>query len=476
MRYFFCFLLVFFFVKPAHSQTTDLTQGDVAFLAFNVDGSDEFSFVLLRDILNNTVIKLTDHGWDDANGFGTPDTGGDAVLTWTADSDLSAGTVITVTGSSSRTVNHGTITGTGMVLSLIGDQLFAFQGTFASPTILAGANSEERASVPSGATITTTDANWGGDDHNDNETSALPNVLTTGVNAIRLYDKTQAAGSAASEVDNWIYIGTTTTGTKTELLAAINNVDNWDFDNGTSFGGYIGNFTVNSSAPTSAELAVTVFLEGAYNGTDLNTTLNASIPTTQPYNINGHSGMESTGAIPANAVDWVLIELRESVSAVAALNNTRVGSAAGFLMNDGTVKATDGSSNLTISLSGNTDADFFVVVYHRNHLPIMSASAISESSGTYNINFTSSAANTHQTTTALVSLTGGKFGMPAGDTDGDGNINTTDLSTWKTNNGITFSYSTSGIADFNLDGSINAIDRNDFHRKNTSKTRQVPTT
>jgi len=241
---------------------------------------------------------------------------------------------------------------------------------------------------------------------------------------------------------------------------------------GTSYGSNISFTTL----PNMAVVAATILLEGAYNGTNLNTTINGSIPTSQPYSgstYNSHGGSESASA-PANAVDWVLVELREAGSAAAALNATKVGSSAGFLMNDGSIKATDGTSNLTISLSGNTGSDFYVVIYHRNHLPIMSATAISESSGTYSIDFTSSSANTYQTTSALASLSGGKFGMPAGDIDQDGDIDATDLSTWRSNNGVAFSYGSNGAADFNLDGVINAVDRNDFHQKNTSKTRQVP--
>ena len=227
------------------------------------------------------------------------------------------------------------------------------------------------------------------------------------------------------------------------------------------------------SAPTSATVAATAFIEGAYNGTNLNTTLNASIPTSQPYSINGHAGAETAGSIPAGAVDWVLVELREAASAAGALSSTKIGSSAGFLMSDGSIKATDGTSDLIVSLSGNTGSDFYVVIYHRNHLAIMSANAISESGGTYSIDFTSSSANTYQTTTALTVLSTGKFAMPAGDADGDGDVDATDLTTWRGQNGTTFSYnSTNG--DFNLDGVINAVDRNDFQQKNTSKTSQVP--
>lgn len=226
-------------------------------------------------------------------------------------------------------------------------------------------------------------------------------------------------------------------------------------------------------APSTATVAATAFIEGAYNGTNLNTTLNTSIPTAQPYSTNGHVGAETVGSIPANAVDWVLVELREASSAAAALSSTRVGSAAGFLMNDGTIKATDGTSNLTVSLSGNSGADFYVVIYHRNHLPIMSANAISESSSVYTIDFTSASANTHQGTTGLASLSGGKFAMIAGDANGDGSVNATDITLWKVENGDAFSYSITS-SDFNLDGEINAIDLNDFQKKNESKSSQVP--
>ncbi|WP_222843464.1 hypothetical protein, partial [Roseivirga misakiensis] len=201
---------------------------------------------------------------------------------------------------------------------------------------------------------------------------------------------------------------------------------------------------VTTLAPSSLQIAATVFLEGAYNGTNLNTAINSSIPAQQPYNgVNSHSQTTSV-SIPANAVDWVLVELREASTAATATNATRKGSTAGFLMNDGTIKATDGTSNLTINLTGNTGTAYYVVIYHRNHLPIMSAAAIDGSGGTLTIDFTSNSANTYQTTTALASLSNNKFGMPSGDVNQDGNINSTDLSTWRTNNGAVYSYSGNG--------------------------------
>ncbi len=225
---------------------------------------------------------------------------------------------------------------------------------------------------------------------------------------------------------------------------------------------------------TSATMNISVYLEGAFNGANLSTTINSSIPLNQPYTHNGHSGGTAT-AIPAGAVDWVLVELREAASAATALASTKVGSAAGFLMSDGSIKAVDGTSNLTVSLSGNAGASFYVVIYHRNHLPVMSANPVSNVSNLYSIDFTSLATNTYLGATTLSGLTGGKLGMIAGDVDGDGDVDGTDLTSWRSQNGAAFVYnSTNG--DLNLDGVINAVDRNAFQKKNNSKTSGVPTT
>lgn len=222
----------------------------------------------------------------------------------------------------------------------------------------------------------------------------------------------------------------------------------------------------------TTSVASRVYLEGAFNGTNLNTTLNANIPVNQPYTNNGHAGGESAGSPPAAAVDWVLVELREAGSAAAATGSTRVGSAAGFLMSDGSVKATDGTSDLTITAQNVTGSSFFVVVYHRNHLSLMSASAITESGGKYSIDFTTAQSQAFGTN-PMIEVASGVFAMAGGDADGDGDIDAADLLNWRNQNGTTFVYNTSK-ADFNLDGVVNAVDRNDFQQKNNTKTSQVP--
>lgn len=461
---------------------TVLQAGDLAFTRIGMDTPDAFSFVFLVPVVSGTVFYITDEGVvNGGSTFGFP---AESTYRFTATSSIAAGEEahistnggpsLSFTGSSTATIDDiGKFTAIANVLGSGGDQLFIVQGTFNnttkvvdSPTFIAGVNANGGVSGTAGNA-------WQSLTGSSTALSALPSGFTNGEDGfVGLFPN----GATQGEVDNIRYKTTALhTGDKETVLAAIMDLDNWEYDNDDVFGASGTAFSIASSAPTSVDLTATVFLEGAYNGTNLNTTLNASIPTAQPYTENGHAGAETVGSVPASAVDWVLVELREAGSAAAALSATKVGSAAGFLMNDGSVKATDGTSDLTVSLSGNTGSDFFVVIYHRNHLPIMSANAISESGGVYTINFTSASATTYQGTTGLASLSGGKFGMLAGDADGDGDVDATDLTTWRGQNGVQFSYNTTN-GDFNLDGVINAIDRNGFQKKNNSKSSQVPTT
>ncbi len=454
--------------RKAMPAASTLTDGDIVFTRYNAD-NDQFSFVFLSDVSASTEFFVTDEGWTGSGFYSNEST-----LKFVVNTAISAGeechvnatalTYTTTSGASPLTLSTvGAFSpALGNMIGGFGDNLFIYQ---TGPSVIAGLSGDNGQSGSSGNA-------WFSASSESTAGSVIPSGKTNGTGGfLGLFPS-----GVNSEVDNARYKGSALhSGDKSAVLGEIMKLSNWEFDNNNAYSPATTPFNIAAAAPTSATVAISVFLEGAYNGTDLNTSLNASIPTTQVYTNNGHNGAESVGAIPANAVDWVLVELRETGSAAAALNATKVGSAAGFLMKDGSIKATDGTSNLTVQLTGNSGSDFYVVIYHRNHLPIMSASAISESGGLYTIDFTTVAANTYQNTTALVTLSTGKFAMPAGDADGDGDVDGTDLTTWRSQNGAAFVYNTTN-GDFNLDGVINAVDRNDFQRKNSSKTSQVPTT
>ncbi len=119
-------------VQPA----SVLFPGDIALTSYNSDGDDEFSFVLLENIASGQTIYFTENGWDDdANGGGANPTWGnttEGTLTWTATSNLTAGTEIQISdpASSSISASSGTVTRSGSwSVSGTGDVVIAYEGT-----------------------------------------------------------------------------------------------------------------------------------------------------------------------------------------------------------------------------------------------------------------------------------------------------------------------------------------------------------
>ncbi len=207
------------------AQTT-LSSGDIAFIALNSDGSvDDFSFILLTDIETGTQINFTDCGWNDGSGF-VVQSGDDGYFTWTATSAMSAGNIVRIVTDNGNTTpptaSTGSTSGSAMLISYIGDQIFAFQGGFnVSASFIAGIHYN----YVSG---TTNNSNWDGSCYS-NSTSALPNTLTNGVNAVWVY------GAGPTEMDNFIYDCSTTSGDADVVRAAINNVGNWSSNASTTY-------------------------------------------------------------------------------------------------------------------------------------------------------------------------------------------------------------------------------------------------
>jgi len=174
------------------------SAGEIAFVSFQSDDPDSFSWVALVPIPAGTTILFTDNGWN-----GTAFRTSEGVLTWTAPAGgVPAGTVVTVTGTTMAST--GTVTSMGgFSLATTGDQIFAFKGTLASPTFIAGIN-------------------FGGTGWDDTAAStnstALPATLTNGSNAVAVgnQDNGRFNCSDGSVMGNISTIGTT-----------INTTANW---------------------------------------------------------------------------------------------------------------------------------------------------------------------------------------------------------------------------------------------------------
>ncbi len=185
--------------------------------------------------------------------------------------------------------------------------------------------------------------------------------------------------------------------------------------------GYVASFiTVNAK----------VYLQGAWNGTNMNTALLNSgvIPLVQPYSVApwSYPGNEEVAAIPDDVVDWILVELRTGTDAASL-----VGQRAGFLLNDGRIVDLDGESLL--ALSSIFPGDYYIVVKHRNHLAIMSSTAVPLEQNTVLYDFTNAQSKSHfdpligTIQNKDLNSDGNFWGLLGGDGDADGNVFPSDL-------------------------------------------------
>jgi len=220
------------------------------------------------------------------------------------------------------------------------------------------------------------------------------------------------------------------------------------------------------------DLELTLLLEGPFDGVQMTPSLNGILPLNQPYNAPpwNYSGTESVSAIPnPNVVDWILVELRDAATAALATGTTAIARQAAFLQSDGTVTGMDGLPGLhfTTTVSNN----LFVVVFHRNHLSIMSSVPLTTSGGVYTYNFFTGAGQVYGGTDGHKELQMGYWGLTGGDGDHNGAIGTTDYSpVWEDEAGQ------SGYpdSDYNLDMQSDNIDKDEIWMPNIGKSTQVP--
>jgi hypothetical protein len=176
-------------------------------------------------------------------------------------------------------------------------------------------------------------------------------------------------------------------------------------------------------------------------------------------------------SIPDDVVDWVLIDLRDANSASAANPSTSVEMQAAFLLTNGSVVSLDGSS--VLQFSATISIDPYVVVWHRNHLGVLSATSSLPGTGDiYYYDFSTALSQAYTITSGdgykLIDV--GVYGMVGGDANSDGTINTDDKTMW-TGQAGTKGYKSS---DFDMDTQVNNPDKNEVLIKNQDLSSQVP--
>lgn len=221
-------------------------------------------------------------------------------------------------------------------------------------------------------------------------------------------------------------------------------------------------------------LALTAFLEGPFATGTMSTALNSGgfLPLSQPFNTCpwNYKGTESVSAIPnTNIVDWVLVELRETAGdSTTATSVKRINRQACFILNDGTIVGKDGVSdprfNFTIT------EDLYGIIYHPNHVEIMSANGLLLNSETFEYDFTSGEGQVYGGGNGHKQLASGIWGMASGDGNGDGQVNLGDKNdVWAVQSGMSGYLS----GDFNLDSQVNNGDKVDYWAPNAGFGSQV---
>ena len=195
-----------FFVSSSFAQ---IVAGDIAFTGVNSSGTDDFSFICLKNIPANTEIRFTDGGWKASGGFRCNEND----LSWNSgNAVIPSGTQVHL--SIAPSASRGSFTAFAMSslcnastavfmnLATDADQIFAYTGTFNSPTLIAAINISLA---------------WDSDATNA-QTSANPNIIG-GLNLVLNTAK-----------DNAVFVGSLT-GTRAQMLAALNDVSQWSTSN-----------------------------------------------------------------------------------------------------------------------------------------------------------------------------------------------------------------------------------------------------
>ncbi len=264
--------------------------------------------------------------------------------------------------------------------------------------------------------------------------------------------------------------------TAISLFSATNNPDltcilvddaaysttNWtNIDNQTSFS--------DTSCITTLPVSVKVFLQGAAINPnsgeeslmrdDLRTA--GLLPTVSPYSDSLTCDATVFTATGNNAiVDWVWVELRDQQD-----TSVVIAGQSALLQRDGDIVAVDGLSDVEFSESAD---NYYALVTHRNHLGVLSANTIALSTTVTSLDFTNDTSLIQGGTNAVVDMGSGSYAVLAGDQDGNGQVQNTDI------NSVITILGGSGYSDADMDmnGQIQNTDINNLMNPNVGKGEQ----
>lgn len=229
-------------------------------------------------------------------------------------------------------------------------------------------------------------------------------------------------------------------------------------------------------------LDVKAWLDGAYNTqtNSMTTAMNNEqnvlpgqtyTPEGQPYDPApwNHTGTEglyyANGNYPSDVVDWMLVSLRSNIQASSTIAKSAV-----LLRSNGMIMQVE-----PLRLSDQTTGAFYLVVEHRNHMGIMSATPVNIVNGVLSYDFRNTDSYKNSASFGQRELEPGVWGMFGGDADQladvqSYDINGSDKVPYSMENGDFYIYSP---ADFNLDGDVTGGDK-EIWLRNTGVSSSVP--
>ncbi|OQX77888.1 MAG: hypothetical protein B6D61_06495 [Bacteroidetes bacterium 4484_249] len=248
----------------------------------------------------------------------------------------------------------------------------------------------------------------------------------------------------------------------------------WLFNNDGKFHNF-GFSSLTNLEVNSIPFDIMVMLEGPFNGANMDTGINSVLPTSQPFSGNpwNYSGTENVAFIPGtDIIDWILIDIRNTASADVATPATSMGMQAAFLRNDGQVVDLSGNPKLTFTYSNTLVINnLFVVIFPRNHIPVISATATSQMRSVFTYNFSNSENKALGGSDGHKDLGSGIWGMFSGNSNGDNIINDSDKDVnWMNEAGWSGYFS----SDVNMDGQANNKDKNESWLPNRGQGSYIP--
>ncbi len=237
-----------------------------------------------------------------------------------------------------------------------------------------------------------------------------------------------------------------------------------EFVNNSGWGNfiYLDNIRVEGEVINSFRFNTKILLEGAYtNDGQMHTNLNAILPLEQPYNTDpyAYGGKELMTTIPANMVDWVLLEARTGTPSLSGPRTTvTVETKAAMLLSDGSLMDVDGQIGVnfnTLSIG----QDYYFCIRHRNHLDVLSATPI-QAASLMSYDFSTSITQAFGTNQQKLSEDNYAL-LFAGDYIQDHSLQNTDYDSWKDAPAQINVYQN---RDGNLDGVVQATDYDTWYR------------